>query len=101
MQSLNVTGVNNSIILNWVASLPLNILELDQDITYCVKVADSTSAMLDEQCGITVTEFTYPVIACDVLTFTVTPFNPVGSGEQATEIYVLEEGMMYVVNLDS
>ena len=72
------------IFLNWTAPFSLDITVTAMDITYCVDVVNSTSsATLHSQCGITETQFTYPlppINECDAYTFTVTPVNLVGNG---------------------
>ena len=65
----------------------LNIDGIDSNlISYCVEIVDQTSSeTLLDQCGIAVTEFTYPTPAddvCHALRVTVTPVNAVGNGER-------------------
>jgi hypothetical protein len=73
-----------TVLLSWTPPFTLDIFNVNPDIAgYCVDVVGSSSAMLHSECGITVTEFTYPLPTmnwCDVYTFTVTPVNVVGNG---------------------
>ncbi len=68
----------------------LDIPDIDPDITgYCVGVVNSTSSLvIDSQCGITDTQYSYTVsprsTPCDTYTFTVTPVNIVGNGTSAS-----------------
>ena len=82
--SLELTPGFNTTTLNWTAPFTLDITTVDPDITYCVDVVSSTSsATLHSECGITETEFTYPLPPrswCDQYNFTVTPVNVVGNG---------------------
>ena len=88
--SISVSGANIS--LTWTAPFTLDIFGVDPDITgYCVNVVNSTSSLtLHTQCGITETQFSYPIppnADCHVYTFTVTAINVVGMGEPATISY--------------
>ena len=80
-----VRGGDSTIVLNWTAPFTLDLLFIHPDITYCVEVVNSTS-----DCGITETEFTYPLLPrswCDEYNLTVTPVNVVGDGEENSVLY--------------
>ena len=85
--SLSLTAMDRAISLNWTAPFSLDITDVKPDIEYCVDVSDSTSSLtLSSLCGITVTEFSYPLPpdrGCHDYVFTVTPVNVVGNGTQA------------------
>ncbi len=87
--SLNVGSENESTVsLRWTAPFTLDISFREDDITYCVDVVSSTS--LHSECGINVTEFTYPLPPrswCDEYNFTVTPVNLVGNGTRESVDY--------------
>ena len=93
--SLRATSQNYTFFLTWTAPFTLDIAGVDPDITYCVGVVNSTSSTLHSQCGITETEYEYPIppdSACHMYMFTVTPVNPVGNGQPSTQ-----EGIMPTV----
>ena len=90
--------VQDSIIsLTWTAPFTLDIRGVDPDITYCVGVVNSTSSStLHSQCGITETEYEYPIppdSACHDHMVTVTPVNPAGNGTSSSSTYNLR-GML-------
>ena len=84
VDTLNISFLNSTAFLNWVAPFTLNIHGTPIDITYTTSVVNSTSSMtvyMEE--GVIVTEFTYPLPpdgGCDNLVFTVTPVNGAGEG---------------------
>ena len=82
--SLRMTTQDSTISLTWTAPFTLDITTVDPDITYCVGVVNSTSSStLHSQCGITETEYEYPIppdSACHDHMVTVTPVNAVGNG---------------------
>ena len=84
VSSLSATIQDSIISLNWTAPFTLDIPKVDPDITYCVGVVDSiSSSTLHSQCGITETEYEYPIppdSACHDYMVTVTPVNVVGNG---------------------
>ena len=88
--SLMLTVQNSMISLNWTAPFTLDIPG-DPDITYCVGVVYSTSSStLHSQCGITETEYEYPIppdSACHDHMVTVTPVNSAGNGTSSTLTY--------------
>ena len=74
-----LTFENFMIFLNWTA--PFTLLGTP---TYCVDVVNSINMeALDSECGINMTEFTYPFI-CEEISFTVTPVNMAGNGTVRT-----------------
>ena len=79
--------------LTWTPPFTLDIPGVDPDIAgYCVDVVNSTSsATLHSQCGINVTEYTFPLPhelrACDVISCIVTPVNVVGRGQSETTTF--------------
>ena len=83
-----MTVQDSTISLNWIAPFTLDIAGVDPDITYCVGVVNSTSSStLHSQCGITETEYEYPIppdSACHDHMVTVTPVNVVGNGTAST-----------------
>ena len=87
---------NSTISLTWTAPFTLDITGVDPDITYCVGVVNSTSSsILHSECGITETEYEYPIppdSACHMYMFTVTPVNVAGNGELETLILQPQEG---------
>ncbi len=86
MKFLHLTFEQDQFSLNWTAPFTLDITDADPDITYCVGVVNSTSSAT--QCGINVTEFTYPIpprrIFCDEFEFIVIPVNVVGNGTSSS-----------------
>ena len=96
VQLLELTHRQGSnISLNWTASLPIGVFDLDSRVTYCVHVINSnTSATLHTECGINVTVFTYPLseinLGCDSIHFTVIPVNPAYSGEMSAVHFNVE-----------
>ena len=83
--SLRVTVQYSTISLTWTAPFTFNIRGVDPDIAYCVGAVNSTSSsiQLHSQCGITETEFEYPIppdSGCHDYIVTVTPVNPAGNG---------------------
>ena len=88
--SLMMTVQNSTISLTWTAPFTLDITGVDPDITYCVGVVNSTSSStLHSECGITETEYEYPIppdSACHdhMVTAHVTPINVVGNGTSST-----------------
>ena len=94
--SLLLVTVQDSVIsLTWTAPFTLNIRGVHPDITYCVGVVYPTSSStLHSQCGITETEYEYPIppdSACHNLMVTVTPVNVVGNGTSST-LALYQEG---------
>ena len=90
-----VDDASPTIFLSWTPPFTLDITDVDPDIAgYCVDVVSSTSsATLHSECGITVTEFTYPLPLrswCDAYTFIVTPVNIVGNGISSSLNYSQE-----------
>ena len=85
--SLMMTVQDSTISLTWTAPFTLDIPG-DPDITYCVCEVNSTSSStLHSQCGITETEYEYPIppdSACHDHMITVTPVNPAGNGTSST-----------------
>ena len=72
---------------------------MDPDISgYCVDVVNSTSSStLHSECGITETQFSYPIPPdsdCHVYTLAVTPVNIVGNGSEELTSYVGAEERM-------
>ena len=90
---LNVVVEGFTIFLNWTEPFTLDLSAVRIDVTYCVDVVSSaSSATLHSDCGINVTEFTYPLTrrnGCDAYTFTVTPVNVVGNGTRKSTEYDL------------
>ena len=93
VRSLSSTANSTPISVTWEPPFTLDITGEDPDITgYCVDVINSTSSVtLHSQCGITETEFTYliPESYCysTTFSFSITPLNIVGRGEEATLFY--------------
>ena len=91
VDSLSLTVQNSTISLTWTAPFTLDITGVDPDITYCVGVVNPTSSsILHSQCGITETEYEYPIppdSACHDHMVTVTPVNPAGNGTSSTLTY--------------
>ena len=94
--SLNITTVDSTLTLTWTVPFSLDITNVKLDISYCmyicVDVVNSTSSStLHSECGITETQFSYPIPPdsdCHVYTFTVTPVNIVGNGSRDTVSYI-------------
>ena len=86
--SLMMTVQDSTISLTWTAPFTLDITGVDPDITYCVGVVNSTSSStLHLECGITETEYEYPIpsdSACHDHMVTVTPVNHAGNGTSST-----------------
>ena len=88
--SLMMTVQDSTISLTWTAPFTLDITGVDPDITYCVGVVNFTSgssSTLHSECGITETEYEYPIppdSACHDHMVTVTPGNPAGNGTSST-----------------
>ena len=86
--NLMMTVQDSTISLTWTAPFTLDITIVDADITYCVSVVNSTSSLaLHLECGITETEYEYPIppdSACHDHMVTVTPVNPAGNGSSST-----------------
>ena len=84
VSSISLTVTNSIISVKWLPPPSLDIYNVNPDITYCVDVLNSTThTVVDSQCGITETEFVYPVppdAICHIYTFTVTPVNGAGNG---------------------
>ena len=98
-----MTVQDSAISLNWTAPFSLDITDVDTDITYCVGVVNSTSSStLHSQCGITETEYEYPIppdSACRDHMVAVTPVNVVGNGTLSTlSLQVYHEG---IINFDA
>ena len=76
---------NSEVFLNWTA--PFTLLGASE-ITYCVKVIDSTNRRtLQSECMINMTQFMFFMtlnFACKELSFSVTPVNVVGNGTIST-----------------
>lgn len=76
--SSNANLINSTVYITWTP--PNN----DSDITYCVDVMNSTSiSTLHSECGITGTEYSYPLPHknwCDIYFFSIIPVNQVGNG---------------------
>ena len=92
VSSLRIQVWNSTLSLTWEPPFTLDITGVDSDIIdYCVDLINSTSSVtLHSECGITETEFTYPIPAdanCHQYDFTVTAVNIVGRGEPATVTY--------------
>ncbi len=78
--------------ISWIPPYTLDIDGISPDIEgYCVQVINSTSLqILYSQCGITATDFSYPVpvdALCHIYMLTVTPVNVVGNGTPRTVSY--------------
>lgn len=78
-------------------------IEDDFSISYCVDVTNATSNLrLHSQCGISMTEFSYPVPPdsnCHKLLFTVTPVNVMGNGIGSTQLYFGVQNRKYFIML--
>ena len=101
--SLTLSLHKPNISLSWTAPFSLDIPNTDPDITYCVDVINSTSStIIHSDCGITVTEYTYPIPldnGCHDHAITVTPVNVAGNGQQETIFYSQAlPGACYVYN---
>ena len=96
VKSLNLILQGSSVLLHWMEPFTLDITDLEIDITgYCVEVVNLTSsAPLYSECGITATQFDYPISpVCTSYNFSVQALNVVGSGEPTHVIYCkLENG---------
>lgn len=94
LAAVNLTlAVNDSTVyLDWTASFSLDITGVSHDTSYCVDVTNAASSLiLYSQCGITMTEFTYPLPPdriCSIILFTVTPVNLAGNGVRNTVSYI-------------
>ena len=90
---------DSTLSLTWEPPFTLDITGEDPDITYCVDVVDLLS-----QCGITESEFTYPLLDAicqgySILNFTITPVNVVSEGAPSSVSYIgTEAGKLMVVN---
>ena len=94
VRNLQLSLQDSGVFLDWMALLPLNIIDFNINITYCVDVALSPFSPLHSTCGIHDTEFLYQLPSTCKINFTVTPVNVVGPGEASTLQYtsVMEEG---------
>ena len=84
-----ITIQDSIISLTWTAPFTLDITtNVGPDITYCVGVVNSTSSStLHSECGITETEYEYPIppdSACHDHMVTVTPVNPADNGTSSS-----------------
>ena len=94
-----MTVQDSTISLTWTAPFTLDIAGVDPDITYCVGVVNSSST-LHSQCGITETEYEYPIppdSACHDHMVTVTPVNPAGNGTSSLLTYSEAIECKYVI----
>ena len=92
VNSLVLGPDSSNIHLTWEAPFTLDIKGVSPDIEgYCVDVTEaSSSCTLLSECGITSTEFSYPIPPesyCSQILLTVTPVNRVGNGSRATVSY--------------
>ena len=91
VDSLMMTVQDSTISLTLTAPFTLDIRGVNPDITYCVDVVNSTSSStLHSLCGISETEYEYPIppdSACHDHMVTVTPVNPAGNGTSSTLLY--------------
>ena len=91
--------------LTWEPPFSLDIDGVDPDITYCVDVINSTSSVtLHSECGITETEFSYPLpedAVCHSYVLTITPVNVVGRGVSSSLTYIGTEAGIYACNLQT
>ncbi len=92
VDSLTLTTQNSTISLTWIAPFTQNIAGVDPDIQgYCASVVYAASALtVEEICGISETEFSYPIpedSVCHLYQFAVTPINVVGNGVRTTVPY--------------
>lgn len=83
---------DNNVFLSWTPPYTLDIVGEGPDILgYCVDVVDDVSAtMLYSECGISATNYSYPLphsSACMNFIFTIIPVNVVGNGTAASIIY--------------
>ena len=87
--------------LTWEPPFTLDIDGVDPDITYCVDVINSTSSVtLHSECGITETEFSYPLpqdAVCHSYVLTITPVNVVGRGVSSSLTYIGTEAGMRAI----
>ena len=99
---------NTTLSLTWEPPFTLDITDIEHDITgYCVDVI-AHSEVLHSECGINVTEFSYPIppdAGCTIYLFRVTPLNIVGLGEATTLPYrslntgiLSDQMMLYNIN---
>ena len=101
--SLNITTLDSTLTLTWTPPFTLDIEAVESDISgYCVDVVNSTSSStLHSECGITETQFSYPIPPdsdCYVYNFTVTPVNIVGNGTSEIVTYMgagISKGSMF------
>ena len=100
---LTMTTSNNTVLLTWEPPFTLDIDNIDQDITYCVEVLDLSphTEVIYSECGINVTEFSYPIppdAGCRIDVFSVIPVNIVGLGEAATtSLYYPDKGIIIII----
>ena len=94
---VNIAARDSSFYLTWPEPPTLDITGEDPDIVgYCVDVIDSTSSVIYSECGITETEFYYPMPSdapCTEYIFSVHGINAAGTGEPSTTQYRENKGM--------
>ena len=76
--------------LTWVAPFTFDISTTEIDITYCVTVNSTSLSTPFMECGINMTEFSYPIpdgTECEDRVFTITPENAAGFGNTSTISY--------------
>ena len=93
VESLELTVHDStSITLSWMPPFTLDIEDIHPDIDgYCVDIVDSVSmTTLYSECGLNMTEFSYPIPpenGCRLYINTITPVNTVGNGTRSAVFY--------------
>ena len=90
--AITTSDSGSTLSLTWEPPFTLDITGVDPDITYCVDVINSTSSVtLHSECGITETEFSYPLpedAVCHSYVLAITPVNVVGRGVSSSVSYI-------------
>ena len=100
--AITTSDSGSTLSLTWEPPITLDITGVDPDITgYCVDVINSTSSVtLHSECGITETEFSYPMpedAVCHGYVLAITPLNVVGRGVSSSLTYIGTEAGMRAI----
>lgn len=94
-----------NVFLSWTPPFTLDIVAEHPDISgYCVDVVDTVAAtMLHSECGISVSNYSYPIpplSGCMTFIFTIIPVNIAGNGTAVSVMYfTATKGKFFILSV--